>query len=36
MAIGSSTEPRAQAVSQGAVQTRPQTLAKGFGSPATR
>jgi hypothetical protein len=36
MAIGSSIEPRAQTVSQSAVQMRPQTLGKGFGSLATR
>ena len=36
MAMGSSTLPRAQAVSQRCVQMRPQTLLKGFGSLATR
>ena len=36
MAIGSSTEPRVQAVSQGWAQTRPQTDGKGLGSLATR
>ncbi len=34
--IGASIEPRRQASSQGAAQTRPQTDAKGFGARATR
>jgi hypothetical protein len=34
--IGASIEPRRQASSQGAAQTRPQTEAKGFGARATR
>ena len=36
MATGSSTLPRAQAVSHSRVQMRPQTLGKGLGSAARR